>query len=116
MPLGAHGRTAEPGGGQGLGRAVQHGFGFQHSPASSPAGPAMASALPLLCLLGNQSSFLTEIGILLVDMASVRGQAWVTIQTERLPKRGETEHYVGERDAGKEPVGLQVTGCANVRV
>lgn len=38
---------------------------------------------------------------MLADVASVRGQAWVTIQTERLPKRGETEHCVWE-EGGRE--------------
>lgn len=58
-------------------RARQHGFGSQHTPASYPAGPVIVSAFLLLCLLGNHFSFLTEIEILLPDMASVKVHAWV---------------------------------------
>ena len=92
------------------------GFGSALAPASYPAGPVTVSALELLCWLGNRSSFLTEIEILLPDMASVKVHAWVPQSDWVFQERGKTQ-YCGWGDGGvKEPVRLQITGYADVWV
>lgn len=80
--------------GKELDRTRQRGLGTQHTPASYPAGPVTVSALELLCLLGNHFSFLTEIEILLPDMASVKVHAWVPHSDGVFAKKGEKQSIV----------------------
>ena len=75
------------------------GFGSALAPASYPAGPVTVSALELLCWLGNRFSFLTEIEILLPDMASVKVHAWVP-QSDWVFAKKEEKHSIGDGGGG----------------
>ena len=92
------------------------GFGSALAPASYPAGPVTVSALELLCWLGNRSSFLTEIEILLPDKWKCQGSCLgpsVRLSVSR--KRKNTVLWLG-RWGVNEPVRLQITGYADVWV